>query len=176
MHKRWTICVALLSLACASGPATVKPSQEHALARAHFERLKSLAGTWVTVQEEGTQPAGQKVRYEVTSRGTALVETLFAGTVSEMLSVYSIEDGELVLKHYCSLGNQPRMRAIAGPVDGKLAFEFDGGANLDPARDTHMHQAEFEWVDEAHVRASWTVYERGRPADAVRLALVRTWN
>ena len=166
----------LLGLAGSGCRATTRVTADDAGARASFARLKSLAGTWVTVQEDGTQPAGQYVRYEITARGTALVETLFAGTQNEMLSVYAIDGGALELTHYCSLGNQPRMRAVPSEAGDVLAFELIGGANLDPARDTHMHRAAFEFVDDTHLRVVWTLHEQGRAADLVRLALVRSWS
>jgi hypothetical protein len=167
----WVLVVGLA--ACASPSA--HPSHK-AVAAAQFAVLKTLAGTWTTVQEEGTQPAGQKVRYEVTANGSTLVEVLFAGTTNEMLSVYSLDGDELVLAHYCALGNQPRMRAQPSNANGTLIFDYVGGANLDPGVDTHMHRIEFQFVDNTHMRVALTIYERGQPASVVRLALVRSWH
>jgi hypothetical protein len=106
--------------------------------QAAFDRLKSLAGHW---KGHHTTPNGPEmsVEYSLTGNGTALTERLFAGTPHEMLSVYYMERGELVLTHYCAMGNQPRMRLVAGGKDGELRFDFVGGANLDAATTTHIH-------------------------------------
>ena len=52
-----------------------------------FEQLLGLVGEW-----EGTKPSQDgeeviKVKYELTSKGTALVETLFPKSIKEMVSV-----------------------------------------------------------------------------------------
>jgi hypothetical protein len=173
MRRRFILAL-VVGAAVASGCAS-SAAERSGQANASFARMKALAGTWVTVQEEGTEPAGRKVRYQVTSGGSALVEISFLGTTGEMVSVYTVEDGDLVLTHYCALRNQPRMRAMPPRADGVLAFEFDGGANLDADRDTHMHRVEFAFADESHMRTEWTLYERGHPVSTVRLALVRTY-
>ena len=77
--------------------------------KAALERLKTLAGTWRghVVTEDGP-PA--TVVYSVTAAGTAVTEALFPGTSHEMLTVYHLEGDDLVLTHYCAMGNQPRMK------------------------------------------------------------------
>ena len=46
--------------------------------------------------------------YGVTAAGTAVMEALFPETDHEMLTVYHLEGNDLVLTHYCAMGNQPR--------------------------------------------------------------------
>ena len=79
-------------------------------------------------------------RYAVTAAGSAVVETVFPGSAHEMVTVYHADGPDLVLTHYCMEGNQPRMRAkdARGP---RFEFAFDGGTNIDPKRDRHMHSA-----------------------------------
>jgi hypothetical protein len=165
--------LALMSLAaCASSPVNLGSDPD---ATQRFERMKSLAGNWVTVQEEGTQPAGQEVRYRVTSNGNAVVESLFPGTTHEMLSVYHLERGDLVITHYCALGNRPQMRSAPATDAARMLFRCDGSADLDCSSELHMHEGVFRLVDDTHLRAAWTLYEHGRPAEVVKLALVRSW-
>ena len=67
-------------------------------------------------------------------------ETLFPGTPNEMISMYHLADGQLVMTHYCAMGNQPRMKLDAqASTPDKLVFAFDGGTNFDPAKDGHVH-------------------------------------
>jgi hypothetical protein len=163
----------MLALACALSPLscstpktakatkTVKPAASAAAAKAGFERLATLQGDWVG-EGPADVPGPMTVNYKLTGGGSALVETLFAGTPEEMVSIYTVEDGELVLTHYCMLGNQPRMRAE--PLQGDvLSFHFVGGANIDPTRDEHMHDARFEFVSKDELITQWTGWSDGHP-------------
>ena len=128
-----------------------------------FERLKSLAGEWVDLDGALGKQGQVAVTYRVTGAGSAVVETLFAGTPHEMVTVYHKDGSDLVLTHYCAAGNQPRMRARA--ADGnRIVFQFDGGSNLDPAKDGHMHDGWIEFVNEHEVRAQWNGWANGKPS------------
>jgi hypothetical protein len=170
MNKLTLASIALLLSGCAS---TSGGSNEQA--HAQFERLKKLDGNWVTVHEQGSQPAGMKIRYHVIGKGSALVETMFPSGEAEMVTVYQLDGEALVLTHYCSLGNQPHMRAEAGSTEGVIEFTCDGGTNFDPDTDTHMHQVHFDLTDATHMRETWTLYEKGHPAEVAPFVLVRTW-
>lgn len=154
----------LVALACALSPLSCSSPQTAASAAAAklgFERLAALEGDWVGAGPPDT-PGPMTVNYRVTGGGSAVVETLFVGTPDEMVTVFAVEDGELVLTHYCSLGNQPRMRAQ--PMQGDvLDFHFIGGANIDPAIDMHLHDARFEFVSNDELITQWTGWSGGRP-------------
>jgi hypothetical protein len=139
-----------------------------------FERLKRLEGEWVALAGEGDAPAGSIVRYQVTSGGTAVVETLFVGTPHEMTTVYFVDAGALSLVQYC-MGNQPKMVARECGPDGVLRFEFVGGSNVDPGTTSHMHAAEICFTSEARLDTRWTHWKDGQAAGEVHFALVRSW-
>ena len=114
--------------------------------KAAFERLKSLAGTWEGQAGHGQPGQAATVTYRVASGGSVVEETLFPGTPHEMISMYHVVDGELVLTHYCAMANQPRMRLDRkASTPDRLVFAFDGGTNFDPAKDTHVHSGVVEW-------------------------------
>src|SRR5258706_3522145 len=76
-----------------------------------LERLKKLAGTWVEADKDG-KPTDKVVSIiKVTAGGSAVQETIFPGQPMEMMSVYHLDKGDLVMTHYCMLGNQPQMKA-----------------------------------------------------------------
>jgi hypothetical protein len=130
-----------------------------------FDRLKGLAGDWIDASGAFGMQGKVAVTYRVTGGGSAVVETLFAGMPHEMVTVYHKDGSDLVLTHYCAGGNQPRMRART--TDGStLAFEFDGGTNLDPAKDDHMHAGRLEFVSGDEIRAEWQGWSGGRPDPA----------
>lgn len=138
-----------------------------------FERLKALEGEWVTVEEEGHEPAGAVMSYRVTSGGSAVLETLFEGTDHEMVTLYYVDGDELVLTHYCVVGNQPHMRLAADSDLDALAFECVGGGNLVTHDEQHMHRGDLSLQGEDRMKSAWTMYEEGRPTGAKRFSLVR---
>jgi hypothetical protein len=143
-------------------PASVATgSVTPAAAAATFQRLAALHGDWF----DAAAPAASDpvVTYRVTGAGSAVVETLFPGQAEEMVTVYHRDGEQLVLTHYCSGGNQPRMRATA-VTERSVDFDFAGGANIDPARDMHMHSGRIEFVSADEIRATWQGWEHGRPA------------
>ena len=153
--------VCSLSIACSSTHRSSDPASS-AAAKAGFERLAALKGEWVG-EGPADAPGPMTVTYELTGGDSALIETLFAGTPMEMVTIYTVEDGALMLTHYCMLGNQPRMRAE--PMQGNvLVFNFAGGANIDPAKDDHMHDARIEFVSPDELVAEWTGWTGGQPA------------
>lgn len=129
-----------------------------------LEKLKALAGDWVEVEPK-TGPAGAVAEsYRVTGAGSALVSTLAGGTPYEMVSVYHRDGNDLVMTHYCAAQNQPRMRAKAftGSV---LAMDFDGGTNVDPAKDMHIHAVRIELLGPDEIRETWIGWKGGKPEE-----------
>jgi hypothetical protein len=141
-----------------------------------LDRFKSLAGEWVAAEDGPMSKKGDLVaRYTVTAGGSAVVETLLPGQAHEMVTVYTADGGDLVLTHYCMEGNQPRMRAKS-PSGARVAFAFDGGPNIDPQRDRHMHSAWVEFVGADEIRSEWTEHADGKPVLVVPSHLLRKSN
>ena len=76
-------------------------------AASSWDRMKSLVGTWQGAFEG--KPA--RATYALVSDGTALLETLESHDSSQMVTVYHPDGPTLLMTHYCSTGNQSRMRA-----------------------------------------------------------------
>src|SRR6267154_1585907 len=112
MTRRLLVCPVLLlaiQLAAYSGDNTGKlppvPTNPG------LEKMKKLAGTWLAADKDG-KPTDQVVSIvKVTAGGSAVHETLFPGQPHEMVSIYTVDGQDLVMTHYCMLGNQPRMKA-----------------------------------------------------------------
>jgi hypothetical protein len=139
-----------------------------------FERFKRLVGDWeIAGPKDEAQKRKIQARYRLTAGGSALVETVFPGQEMEMVTVYHRDGDQLMLTHYCHLGNQPRMRTREIDSVSDLVFELVGGGNLDPAKDTHMHSARFHFVDSDHLHTEWQLYQQGKAADVHQLDLVR---
>jgi hypothetical protein len=161
-----------LALGVACLAAVAQAGESAADHKAAFERMKTLVGAW---QGHHTTPDGptMEVEYRLTGNGTALVERLFAGSPHEMTSVYHLEAGELVLTHYCAMGNQPRMKLVAGGADGDLRFDFVGGTNLDVASSTHIHGGRISIPAPDRFEADWHVWSQGRQSGTQKLFMRR---
>ncbi len=144
-------------------------------ADAGLERFKQLAGDWVGTISGGEGKEKQEVRvnYKVTSAGSAVVETITPGSEHEMVTLIHKDGDDLVLTHYCALGNQPRMKAERGGDDKKIAFKFAGATNLKSDKDPHMHEAVFTFVDKDTLKAEWTHYHDGKAAGTAAFELKR---
>jgi len=128
-----------------------------------LERLKKLAGTWVMADKDG-KPTDKVVSViKVIAAGSAVQETLFPGQPHEMVSIYYRDGSDLVMTHYCVLGNQPRMKADPKSPPNQIHFQFAGGTNLDPAKDKHMHEGTLTFVDDDHIEFCGVAWEGGKP-------------
>jgi len=131
---------------------------------AGLEKMKKLAGTWLLADRDGKPTEQIASIIKVTAGGSIVHETLFPGQSHEMVSVYTVDGPDLIMTHYCVLGNQPRMKADPKSAANQIVFHFAGGTNLDPKKDKHMHEAVLTIVDDDHVEVNGTGWENGVPA------------
>lgn len=166
MIRNTLICTLLLAgLSFSASGEEKHDHQPPALPKnAGLEKMKTLVGTWVTADKDG-QPTDEVVSViKLTAGGSVIHETLFPGQPHEMVSIYTADGPDLVMTHYCMLGNQPRMKAGTKSPGNKLNFEFAGGSNLDPKKDRHMHSAVLTIVDADHYEVEGIGWENGAPA------------
>jgi hypothetical protein len=148
-----------MGVRAADAPTTTAPTH------AGLDRLKKLAGTWVEADKDG-KPTDKVVSViKVTAAGSAVQETNFPGDPMEMVSLYHLDKGDLVMTHYCALGNQPRMKADPKAPANQIKWVFAGGTNLDPAKDMHMHGATVTFVDDDHIEVAGEAWENGKPSE-----------
>ncbi len=173
--NRLVLVLAVLGLVAAplALAAEMQQKAQGPFAPPALEPLKKLAGTWTGKAGADHPEMDVTVVYRVTANGSAVMETLFPDTDHEMVTMYTVEKGGVVLTHYCAAGNQPRMRAKKGGPPNELVFQFAGGANLDPARDEFMHDARLVFVDENHLRSEWTGWEGGKAGKTTVFDLTR---
>lgn len=151
-------------------------------AQAVFERLATLEGTWKgPLQGEGEEAEAEAATvteavhdFRVSAGGSVVMEIMAPGTQYEMINMYHLDGDDLLLTHYCSGGNQPRMRLNrqTSTMDN-LLFDFDGGTNLDPATDTHIHSARIQWLDKDRIDSIWTGFSGGQEAGGMTFHLAR---
>ena len=111
-----------------------------------FAKLKTMAGTW----KSSTNAGENTISYTVRADGSALEEVVMG-----MVTMFHLDGNSLLLTHYCTLGNQPRLRATVFPSPvSSLEFVFQDITNLKPGVG-HISGAKFEFVDENHVNETW---------------------
>jgi hypothetical protein len=176
MAQRFCLGVFMLLALAASGRSDDKPNGKVSTPApyAGLERMKKLVGTWVAADKDG-KPTDQVISVvKVIGGGSVVHETLFPGQAHEMVSVYHRDGSDLVMTHYCALGNQPRMKADPRSPANQIRFQFAGGSNLDPAKDKHMHEGTITFVDEDHIEWTGVAWESGKPCDTcTTMKLVR---
>ena len=134
-------------------------------ANAAFARIKTLAGEWQSVGPKGEH---SKLTYQVISGGSAVMERFSSDALppnsGEMVTVYYIDRGDLVLTHYCIAHNQPHMRAsLYNSQSGELSFDFVDGGNMPTGSEGHMHSAKIRFIDDNHLSSEWQYMEAGSP-------------
>jgi hypothetical protein len=136
-------------------PAT--PAQKSAL----FDRVASLAGTWEMTDEEGKTHVASV--FTVSSGGNVVREVMFPGAPHEMTNVYHMDGDDLVVTHYCAVGNQPRMRSTAagGTSKDRIHFAFDSVTNLTSNDQTYMGDMTLVFVDANMIRQEWKSFKGG---------------
>jgi hypothetical protein len=143
-------------------------------AKAAFAQLQSLAGEWngSVVKRDGPKTT---VDYRLTAGGKTVMETLFGGGAHEMISMYHLDGPDLVITHFCAMGNQPRMKLdrVASRTN-EFHFAFSGGSNLDAAKDTHIHEGRLRFPTADRLEAEWVVFRNGKPVGTNAFFLSRS--
>jgi hypothetical protein len=149
MQKLWlATSLGLLSLSVAQAAGT-NPTPEA------FAKLKSMVGHWEAQSKEGTS----MLDIELTAGGSAILERsheTVEGKPVEMTTLYYLDGDKVLLTHYCMAGNQPTMRGTYSPETKTMTFDFVGATNLKSADDGHMHHAVYVFLDDNHIKETWT--------------------
>lgn len=149
---RASAAVAMLAAAFFAVSANAAPN-------AAFEKLKGLAGTW---DANTLTPDGEKttVVYRVAANGSAVEETMFAGTPYEMITIYTADGDGVVATHYCSGDNQPTLRYNASKSKAdELVFDFVSVRGNDTKR--HINGVTMKFGADGKVEESWSSSAEG---------------
>jgi hypothetical protein len=142
-------------------PESREPSPATAeLARAAFDRFRSLAGDWEAASTKGWT---ESIGYRTIAGGSVVLETSFGAHPNEtMATAFQMDGDRLLLTHYCVAGNTPRLEATAFEDGGRtVIFSFRDAVNL-PTRDRgHMDRAVFVFESPDRVRSRWTWFANG---------------
>jgi hypothetical protein len=131
-------------------------------AKAVFEQLKQLQGTW---RGEGGVIGAETTPVEhvfsVAAGGSVVVEIMDPEDERE-INVYHLVDDELLLMHFCGGANQPVLKLDTSSVKpGIFPFVLVGGTNFDPSVDRHIHTSKLVVVGKAKIESWWTAEKAG---------------
>jgi hypothetical protein len=121
-----------------------------------FAKLKSLEGSW-----SGKTPDGHTVQVSnrVTSSGSVLMSEITGQ--EDMITMFHLDGGRLLMTHYCAAGNQPRMVASLSPDGKTITFDFLDATNLLPSQGGHMERVVFTLIDADHHSEDWQFAQDG---------------
>ncbi|MGA6983082.1 MAG: hypothetical protein WCC95_22135 [Candidatus Sulfotelmatobacter sp.] len=151
MKARLTVPLVLLLIATAALSQT--PAQQS------FAQLKTLSGSW-----EGKNSKGMPllVTFEDTAAGSALLSEIHGDGPQDMVSMIHLDGSRLVMTHYCSVGNQPRMAGTASPDGKTITFDFFDATNLATPDAGHMQRVVIAMLDSNHHTEDWTFDDHGK--------------
>ena len=128
-------------------------------AQKSFDQLKSLVGSW-----QGKNSMGETVQvsYRMTAGGSALMNEIQSHGEDMISMIHFDGANRLILTHYCSVGNQPRMAATSSH-DGKIiTFNFMDATNLDTPQSGHMDHVVIAALDPDHHTEEWNFIDHGK--------------
>jgi hypothetical protein len=110
-----------------------------------FEAVKKKLGKWEGQMTQSLNGDVFDVSYEwkLTSGGNTITETVVEDGV-DMLTTYSDQDGDLVIKHYCALGTEPVFK-VSEVTDMAMSVSLDTKKNNLHA-DHHSFVTEMTWT------------------------------
>jgi hypothetical protein len=131
---------------------------------AAWKSLLSLAGEWEGSYEGRTST----VTYTVVSGGNAVLESMkMPAPEPDMVTIYHRDGDALMATHYCSMGNQPRMRATNPAPDGKsIRFRFTDVTNLAKPGAGHIRHLTVTFVSPTEFTQEWTSLADGKETPA----------
>jgi hypothetical protein len=157
-----TVSILFVSLLVVAVAAPAAPGTNPA-----WEKMKSLVGEWEGTMTHGAMNVPVKVSYSLVSGGTSLMERL-NGPGEDMVTMYYPDGSRVMMTHYCSEGNQPRMRAQAAAGNPKsLAFDFVDVIGLPSPNAEHMRKLVVKFEDTNHFTQEWTHRKAGKEETGV---------
>jgi hypothetical protein len=146
--------------------AAASPDQQKAL----LGQVKMLEGKWMGKSEDGKEHL--MTEYKVSSAGNVVREIMFPGSDHEMTNVYHMDGKDLVMTHYCAVGNQPRMRTDT-TSGNTIHFVYDSATNHTSMDQVCMREMSLEIQDKDHIVQHWRAWQNGKAMPETAFAMTR---
>jgi len=132
-----------------------------------MDRLATLQGDWIMLDENGAETEMVGSTFRLTAGGSALVEVMAPGSPDgyEMVNMYHADGDRVLMTHYCAAGNQPRMEVQATDDENRLELRFESVTNLASPEAEHMHQAEYIFRGDDRLTTRWWSMQDGKVSE-----------
>ena len=159
-----TLCASCaVSIAQETKESKQKPEYSKILPNPAFDKIKALEGEWIGTAEG----MSSTMSFKVVSDGSAVLLVMEGhGPGDEMMTMFHPDGERLLLTHYCSAKNQPRMKFVKGDDPNVLRFEFLDATNLADPKIGHMVGLTLKLLDANHHIQEWTYSEAGKEETA----------
>ena len=128
-------------------------------AGAAFDTLKGLTGEWQAKDPSGKM---QTISWKLISDGSVLMESM---QEDSMVTMYHVDKDHLMVTHYCSSHNQPRMVGTISDDGKTFTFNFLDATNLANEADGHMKKLVLTIQDKDHFTEQWFYAVNGKADD-----------
>ena len=136
-----------------------------------FDKMKSFVGIWN--KADGKSP-NFSVSFELIANNSVLVETWMRNDKKHSLTLYHLDNDDLMATHYCPQGNQPRLKLAKDSPMGNLRFNFFDVTNLTNLTKSHQHSLGFELSEDINIILRKESYISSGVEDFSEIILVRT--
>lgn len=168
MQKIWLLILGLVALGCVSTaqekkaePAKAPQEFKHSSVQPspEWDRIKSLAGDW---DSTAGSLSGTSI-YKITGAGSAVMMTIPSDKPGdEMITMFHPDGKNILVTHYCSAMNQPRMKLVPSSNANELRFKFLDATNLADSSYGHMHELALIFDGPDHHVQEWTFISNGK--------------
>lgn len=124
-----------------------------------LDQFRTLDGTWTGQARDGSP---LKITFRETAGGSAILSEIEGHGHGSMVSMFHADNGRLMMTHYCSAGNQPRMVASVAPDGRTFTFDFLDATNLATPDAGHMQKVVFTIADADHHTEEWVFADHGK--------------
>jgi hypothetical protein len=131
-------------------------------AQKSYDTIKALQGSW---EGKNSQGKAVKVSFSSTANNSAVLSEIRGEEHGPdmMVTMFHMDGPDrLLMTHYCSAGNQPRMMASASPDGKTLTFTFIDATNLASPEAGHMQRVVFTITDGDHHIEEWHFIDHGK--------------
>lgn len=122
-------------------------------------QIKTLDGTWTGKNSQG-EPL--RITFRETAGGSAIMSEIEGEHSHDMISMIHLDHDRLLMTHYCSTGNQPRMSASLSPDGKSVTFNYVDATNLKAPDAGHMQKVVFTMPDADHHTEEWTFVDHDK--------------
>jgi len=169
MVKRIVAMALILGVAGACWAQAAKPkAPEHKMkvkmstvqTSPEWEKIKALAGDW----ERTTGNIKATTNYKVTAANSAVMMMLPGEKPGEeMITMFHPDGKDIMVTHYCSAKNQPRMKLVPSKNPNEIRFKFVDGTNLGEPGVGHMQELALLLDGPDHHIQEWTFIAGSKP-------------